>query len=198
MGDPCYRRHWSPQQCRLTGRSWPNRILLAFGCGRPPQMGFTDVLLLMIRWLHGLAAVAWVGGGLFYLLVVRPGLSSGGVDPHQAARRLGEEFRHLVNTAIAVLLVTGVILTLSRLTSDYGGLPYIAVLSIKVALSLYMFYLVRFLRPRTYPDDVPAGRTAVQRVTALMTGATAVLVLGVLVFLLADILHVLVERGLKG
>lgn len=161
-------------------------------------MSFTDVLLLAIRWIHALAAVAWVGGGAFYLLVLRPNLKRSSGGPDDAARRLGEQFRNLVNTAIAVLLVTGAVLTASRLTSDYVGTPYVAVLAIKVVLALYMFYLVRFLRPRTYPAEDSEGQRGLQRVTALFTGATAVLVVGVIVFLLADILRALVEKGIKG
>ena len=154
------------------------------------------MLLLLIRWLHALAAVAWVGGGIFYLLVLRPSLTND--DSEGTVRRLGEQFRHLVNTAIAVLLVTGVILTLSRLTSNYVGLPYVVVLTIKVVLALYMFYLVRFLRPRTYTEATTVKHKRLQRFTDLFTGATAVLMLGVIVFLLADILRALVEEGIKG
>ena len=161
-------------------------------------MGFSDVLLLVIRWLHALSAVAWVGGGIFYLLVLRPSLGSPSGESGQTARRVGEEFRHLVNTAMSVLLVTGVILTVSRLTSGYVGMPYVVVLTIKIALALYMFYLVRFLRPRTYLVEVAMKNRGLQRFTSLFTGATAVLVLGVIVFLLADILRALVEEGIKG
>ena len=144
-----------------------------------------------------MAAVAWVGGGLFYLLVLRPNLSGSGEDGSGIARRVGEQFRSLVNTAIAVLLVTGTILTLSRLTSEYVGTPYIVVLAIKIVLALYMFYFVRFLRPRTYPEEASVGTKRLHRITALFTGATAVLVLGVIVFLLADILRALIEKGIE-
>ena len=130
------------------------------------------------------------------MLVLRPNLAAAGGDAGEATKRLGEQFRHLVNTAIAVLLVTGVIMTLSRLTSSYVGLPYVVVLVIKIVLALYMFYLVRFLRMRTYPLDPAVGNSMVHRVTGLLTGATAVLVLGVIVFLLADILRALVEKGI--
>ena len=156
------------------------------------------MLLLIIRWLHALAAVAWVGGGIFYLLVLRPSLRNSHDDSEGAVRRLSEQFRHLVNTAIAILLVTGAILTLSRLTSEYGGIPYIAVLAIKIVLALYMFYLVRFLRSGTYPAEATGKTKRLQRFTALFTGSTAVLVLGVIVFLLADILRALIEKGIKG
>ena len=160
-------------------------------------MSFTDVLLLVIRWIHALAAVAWVGGGLFYLLVLRPNLRSDSGDPGEAVRRVGEQFRQLVNTTIAVLLITGVILTLARLTSNYVGTAYIVVLVVKVLMSLYMFYLVRFLRSHTYPEVTSTANKGLQRVTGMFTGATTVLVLGVIVFLLADILRALIEIGIE-
>ncbi len=157
-------------------------------------MGFTDVLLLAIRWLHNLSAVAWVGGGIFYLLVLRPSMASSAEGSGSASRVIGEQFRHLVNTAVAVLLVTGAILAVSRLTADYVDTPYIVVLVIKIVLALYMFYLVRFLRRRTYPDEAEGKY---RRVIALFTSATTVLVLGVIVFLLSDILAELVEQALE-
>jgi uncharacterized membrane protein len=162
-----------------------------------PLMSFADVLLVIIRWLHAISAVAWVGGGIFYLVVLRPNLASE-AGSGELARKLGEQFRYLVSTAIAVLVVTGVILTLDRLTSDHGGMPYVVVLSIKVVMALYMFYLVRFLRFRSYPANEPIGSTRLQKVTSFFTGATMVLVLGVLVFLLADILAELVEQEIRG
>lgn len=160
-------------------------------------MSFADVLLVIIRWLHAISAVAWVGGGIFYLLVLRPNLASE-AGSGELGRKLGEQFRFLVNTAIAVLVVTGVILTLDRLSSDYAGMPYVVVLSIKVVLALYMFYLVRFLRFRSYPANGPMASTRLQKTTSFFTGATIVLVLGVLVFLLADILAELVEQEIRG
>ena len=160
-------------------------------------MSIADVLLLMIRWLHGLAAVAWVGGGLFYIFVLRPSLKATADADVSAHSQVGEQFRNLVNTAIAVLIVTGVVLTLSRLTSEHGGVPYIVVLSVKVGLALYMFYLARFFRGPTYPKEAETTNHRFRRLSSMATGAMAVLVMGVIVFLLADILASLVEQDLQ-
>ena len=163
------------------------------------DMGFGDITLLAIRWLHAIAAVAWVGGGIFYLLVLRPALNSSDGAATGLMASVGGQFRHLVNTAIGVLVVTGLVLTVSRLTTDYAGIPYVAVLSVKIGLALYMFYLVRFLRLRTYPEGPAEGEgKGLRRLTAAFSGATAVLVLGVIVFLLSDILRALVENDLGG
>ena len=160
-------------------------------------MDVLDWILVAIRWAHALAAVAWVGGGIFYLMVLRPGLRRAGGGTPQSNRAIGEEFRGLVGTAIGVLLVTGIILSASRLTADTVTTPYVAVLAAKIALALYMFYVVRFLRQRAYPEESPAGSSWWARLRRGATSATAILIIGVVVFGLADVLSALFEQGLR-
>ncbi len=161
-------------------------------------MNVTDILVLIIRWLHAIAAVAWVGGGIFYLLVLRPHLRIPLDIDDGSTQAIAREFRGLVTTAIGILIITGVIMSFNRLTSDAIGTAYIIVLAIKVALSLYMFYLVRFLRRGSYPQQPsPSARARGVRYFSLaMTSTTAIMVIGIIVFLLADILKVLFEIGL--
>lgn len=111
-------------------------------------------------------------------------------------RAIGSEFRGLVNTAIGVLLITGIILSASRLTSDTVTIPYVAVLALKVALALYMFYIVRFLRQRAYPEEQSSGNSFWQKLRASLTSTTAVLVIGVVVIGLSDVLDFLFESSL--
>lgn len=158
-------------------------------------MNVLDWILVAIRWGHALGAVAWVGGGIFYILVLRPALGRAPASA-ETNRAIGAEFRGLVNTAIGILLVTGIILSASRLTADTVTIPYIAVLALKIALALYMFYVVRFLRQRAYPEETSGGGKWRLRLRSRMTSATAVLIIGVIVFGLADVLSALFEEGL--
>ena len=160
-------------------------------------MNVLDWILLAIRWAHALGAVAWVGGGIFYLLALRPALrrSRPGPETHRA---IGEEFRGLVNTAIIVLVVTGAILTASRLTTDTITIPYIVVLAIKIALALYMFAVMRFRRPARNDGEEAAALGRGAKLRAALTGPTALLVIGVIIFGLADVLSYLFENSLAG
>ena len=158
-------------------------------------MNALDWILLVIRWAHALGAVAWVGGGVFYLMVLRPAFQRARPTP-EVNRSIGEEFRGLVNTAIVVLVVTGAILTASRLTLDTVTLPYVAVLVVKVALALYMMAVVRFRRPRVEGQDDRADVGRWVRVKETLTGPTALLVIGVIIFGLADVLAALFEDSL--
>ena len=109
---------------------------------------------------------------------------------------MGIEYRGLVNTAISVLLLTGVILSVARLTEDSITLAYVAVLVVKIVLACYMFYIVRFLNPRSYPEDLPSGSGWLGKVRSSLTGTTSVLIIGLVVFGLADVLSALFETSL--
>lgn len=162
-------------------------------------MNVLDWILLAIRWAHALGAVAWVGGGVFYLLVLRPAFRRAPPGP-ETRRAVGEEFRGLVNTAIIVMVITGAILTASRLTQDTVTTSYVAVLALKIALALYMFAVIRFRRPARNDNDSQeaAALSRSARVRAALTGPTALLVLGVVIFGLADVLSYLFENSLAG
>ncbi len=147
------------------------------------------IILLIIRWAHALAAVVWIGGSLFMLLAGRPALrsaDSGGL----VGRALATEFRPIVVTAIAVLIISGVILTVDRLTSDAAGMAYTVVLVAKILLAVYAF-VVAWLLPRR--RDRPAGG-----IPGAMTGPVALTIAGVLVIGLADVLTWSFEKGLAG
>ena len=161
-------------------------------------MNVLDWILVAIRWGHVLAAVAWVGGGMFYVLVLRPALRRTQAQTPEASRAVGAEFRSLVNTAIGVLLLTGVILSVARLTNAAVTVPYVAVLAVKISLALYLFYVVRFLRGRSYPDETATATGWFSRARSGLTSTTGVLIIGVVVFGLSDLLDALFESGLGG
>ena len=166
-------------------------------------MPVLDVILLIIRWAHALAAVTWIGGSLFMLLAARPALRSTELRSSNAdglvGRALAAEFRPIVVTAIAVLIITGVILTVDRLTSDAAGFAYTIVLVAKILLAVYAFGIAWLLPRRGRPSPRPSpSRGSGGRLVAALSGPTALTVAGVIVIGLADVLAWLFERGLIG
>ncbi len=179
-----------------TVRGEPVEPPLAKACLRG-NMNVLDWILTAIRWFHLLAAVAWVGGGMFWILVLRPALGRSDETGGATRRSIGEEFRDLVNTAIGVLLVTGIVLSATRLTDNAVTTPYVAVLVVKIVLALYMFYVVRFLRPRVYPDSANAGGSRMGRAKDRMTSTGALLIYGVIILGLSDVLNALFEKAAR-
>lgn len=143
-------------------------------------------LRLIIRVVHTLAAATWVGGSMLYLIVVLPALRSGGPAPAVAAQ-VAALFKRVVNICIAVLLLSGALMTFDRLTQTTLGLPYLIVLSLKIALAIAMFILALYL-----------GQSNIRRLakhsTRLSKAAPQLmLALGIIVFLLGALLNGLFE-----
>jgi uncharacterized membrane protein len=162
-----------------------------------------ELFLLIIRWLHVVSAAAWVGGSIFYLLVLRPAIRSSSGSHGPLLTAAGKEFRTLVNTSIMVLVATGVILAFNRLTENIVGPPYAITLGIKSLLSVWMFIQVQserrrseFLGAFTKREEPPRSRlgTAMKSVS----GYNGLVIVGIVVFLLSDLLGALFESALGG
>jgi uncharacterized membrane protein len=160
-----------------------------------------ELFLLIIKWLHVVSAAAWIGGSIFYLLVLRPAIRSSSGSHGPLLTAAGKEFRTLVNTCIMVLVATGVILAFDRLTEDIVGPPYAITLGIKSILSVWMFMQVQSERRRSEflgafakREEPPRGRlgTAMRSVS----GYNALVIVGIVVFLLSDLLGALFENAL--
>ena len=159
-------------------------------------MGVIDWILVIIRWGHAVSAVAWVGGGIFYLMVLRPAIRRTQGLPSQTGEAIREEFRGLVATAMAVLLLTGVILSAARLTSPGATVPYAIVLGVKIALALFMVYVVRIVRRGDYESQQDSGAGPVRKAIRHTTSPMALLVTGIVVIGLSDVLDALIEGAL--
>ena len=168
-------------------------------------MSVSDVFLLVVRWVHLVFAAAWVGGSIFYLLVLRPAQRRS-VEGNTASVRsvlagAATEFKGLVDTCIFVLLVTGVILTANRLTPGAVGTAYVVVLGVKIALSVWMFLLSRGRRRRTaildaYAEQSEPPGTRLGHLIHAVSGYNSLVILGIIVFLVSDLLKVLFELAL--
>ena len=161
-------------------------------------MSIGDVFLLIVRWLHLLSAAVWVGGGLFYLLVLMPALHRTGASPHRLMTEVANEFRSLVNTCIIILLATGVILALNRLTASNTDTPYAITLGLKSILSVWMVWLVRSQQHRNrtlapYLHGDHQSTSTFQKIVHSVSGYYAIVLLGVIIFFLSDLLKILFE-----
>ncbi len=165
-------------------------------------MDGSDLWRILLQWVHLLAAVAWVGGSLFFWLVWRPAArraaekaaaqpesSSEASQPSWRAfeAAVRREFRDVVKIAVGALVLTGAILTFDRLAGAEASLLYGIVLGLKVAAALAMIWLVGLLRPRRAGRPPDGG--VIRRAPEL------VLILGGLTFLLAIVLRVIRTTG---
>jgi uncharacterized membrane protein len=143
-------------------------------------------LRLIVRVAHTLAAATWVGGSVFYLVVVLPALRNSETTPAVAAS-IAALFRRLVNICIGVLLLSGAFMMFDRLTQTTLGLPYLIVLGLKIVSAIAMFILAIYLGQSNI-------RRLAKRSTRLSRAAPQLmLALGIFVFLLGALLNSLFE-----
>ena len=167
-------------------------------------MTLSEGFLLLIRWFHSLAAITWVGGSLFYVLVIRPQQRKAGDQGAMLGPEALDQFRGLVDTCIAVLLVTGTIMLFDRITSPSTPTAYLITVSIKISLALWMFAISRrrWQRRRSaqiQPTSSPVARRGrLTRVMGLMSGVNLIVILGIAVFFLSDLLAFIYQEGLTG
>ena len=161
-----------------------------------------DVFLLVVRWVHITASVVWLGGSIFYLLVLRPAVRRSGEGGRGINQMAAAEFRFLVDVSFFLILVTGISLTFDRLSQGVVGTPYVVVLGIKILLSVWMFLQARSRRRRTALLEAHRERPSppsglIGKSVAAVSGYNTIVVLGVIIFLLADILRMLYEIAIR-
>jgi hypothetical protein len=124
-----------------------------------PAAWAADALLIVVRWVHGLAAVVFLG----WTLVLLAGRPASGDD--SIVRR----YKDVVEITLVVFLASGALLAFDRLSQGAGTL-YAGLLVLKLALSVTAFQLAFQWRRRGLVPDSPHGRLV------LGFGAAAVLV----------------------
>jgi uncharacterized membrane protein len=178
-------------------------------------MSLYEIFLIVVRWIHASATIAWVGGSLFYLLVLRPATK----DTYPAAWRqisgpVGRAFSEVAQVSILVLIITGVILMLDRLAGNIASNTYMAFLGVKIILSIWAFFIVLTLRS-SRRRIVDSGNTQAlisqgvntdglfnhlklsARVAMMqLKGPNLLAVLGLIIVLLSDALKVIAEQVL--
>jgi uncharacterized membrane protein len=150
-------------------------------------------VILVLTWLHVLAAVSWIGGMVFLSLVLVPVLRRDGVAAQRIVlfRTIAVRFRALVWGSIAVLLGTGLLLLLHRgiaLGDDVTTWPRVLLVKLTLVVLLLLLTLLHdvVVGPRVSQTmEIPdTARTSFDRVLVLaspwLPRVSLVVALGVL------------------
>ena len=157
-----------------------------------------EITLFLIKWIHGMAAVAWIGGNIFYFLVLTPLVSKGEISG-SLSRNIAKGFGALVKLCIGILVISGSIIMLEALTSPYVNSQYIATLLLKISFSIAMFYFVwRQGRRRTsrisnyrQPERPESQGSVTIELASVPRIPIIILCLGIITFLLSDLLAII-------
>ncbi|HYI14531.1 MAG TPA: hypothetical protein VEX37_04025 [Thermomicrobiales bacterium] len=100
-----------------------------------------DWFLVALRVAHALAAMLWLGGGVYYLLAVRPASRESAEPPRAFISATQGYFGEWAQVATMVMVVTGGILVFDRLSNGSAGLTYVALMAVKIVAALVAFWL---------------------------------------------------------
>ena len=148
-----------------------------------------------MRWAHFISASAWIGGGIFWLVVLRPAVKNDKSDDSRINKNVSSEFRSLVDTCLFVLLATGAVMTFDRLTPGTLGVSYLIVLGVKLSMVAVMFYMVRDKRQTAwdYKSLRNIRKNPKGSIFRVIAGYNLIIVLGLSVYLLSSLLRSMYE-----
>ena len=155
-----------------------------------------DIFLLIIRWIHNLASVIWVGGSLFYLLTLNPISRATANFPKLASSEIGRDFGSIVTGCIALLILTGTILTFERTSSPTITNTYILILTLKIVLAIVMFWLALSLKKKRNNLPPNPKSTILNKFGSILSETSIIVILGIIIFLIADLLKIIFEKSL--
>jgi hypothetical protein len=139
----------------------------------PASINLAELLLVLLRWLHAGASIAFLGWSAVLWL---DGPPRG--DPSAARQR----FKEVTELSLLVLLATGAVLTFDRLSRGAGGV-YAGVLALKVVCAALAYQFAFRWRRVGLPVGGLDGRL--------------VLIFGTVTVLLAAVLKGVFESGLS-
>jgi putative copper export protein len=156
-------------------------------------MGLGELLEVTARVAHLVSSAAWLGGSLFYALVLRPSLA-GREEAPRVSPEIARRFGKIVGASAWALLASGGYLTFARLTDVRLGAPYALTLALKALLAVWMFLLAGALgRGRASRRLRPRADSQPKTWRALVPVPTLLLALGLIVFILSAILTTLYQ-----
>lgn len=167
-----------------------------------------DILALAVRWVHAVSSATWIGGSVFYLVVLRPALrdaeKSGAAPGKVVSRLVALHFREWVHVSMIALLVSGAILTFDRLTEPTVSALYIGALTAKIAIAFWLFgigtatYRKRLIESvhNAQVTQQSRGNAAIRWLRPLVSPSMIVYG-GLLVILISDLLNTAFEKGIS-
>ena len=148
-------------------------------------------MMILLAWLHVVAAVTWIGGMVFLSVIVLPVFRRGsfGADRRILFQTLARRFRILVWATIAVLIVTGPLLVSSRTGTLEASEEWRSLLHVKIWLvaalvlltAVHDFWLGPFVGRlrRNASDSSPADHLLV-RISVVVARSGLILAVAVL------------------
>ena len=161
-------------------------------------MNIVNIFNIAVTWAHLISATAWVGGSIFWLIVLTPSIQKIPSN-HQTEilRSISHEFKSVVDTSMFILLFTGAILTFNKITPGHIGSLYVLILGIKILLVSYLFYLLRSRRNNfKMSQSIGTKNTSRRKLIILTKKSNMIVLIGLIVYLISSILSSIFDASI--
>jgi uncharacterized membrane protein len=130
-------------------------------------MSATEWYLVGLRLAHILASVVWLGGGVYYLIALRPAIRDTSQPPAAFVSAAQRHFGEWARVCTLAMLATGVVLVFERLSGTDGGATYVGLLVAKIVAALAAFWMAGFRPRRRTSNEMRRSRSKPEVVAAL-------------------------------
>ena len=147
----------------------------------------TELLIIIVRWVHISSAVIWVGGGIFYLIAIRPINRIPNKNFNELIKLINNNLANISDISILSLTSTGAIIMLNALLQPNLSLLYVSILTIKLFLSVLIF-TITINKNRSNKHKITRNKKS-NKFLRPFTNYTFVTLTGILIINLSDILR---------
>ena len=169
---------------------------------RVKDLNINDFFIITVSWIHAIAATTWLGGNIFYIFVLRPQQKRFLDSKSPLLIALAEQFRSVIGTCMIILITSGTLLLFDRITHPTTTPTYVAVVTTKIILAIWMFTIARKRWKSASNSHMPNKNivkdTIMTKIYGLSTGINLTLALGILIFFISDLLNAIFIQGLSG
>ena len=141
-----------------------------------------EILIFIVNLLHSISASLWLGGCVFMIGITLNEEFKVLDNSNQVFIIISSTLREIVNGSMIIIFLTGIIMTIQKLSLVQTDINYAIILGIKIVISIGILYRIWQFRNTGYPKYN-------SRLKEWVLGYNSFSIWGVLIFLLADLLN---------
>ena len=159
-----------------------------------------EFLLLAIRWIHLVSACLWIGGSVFYLVILGKALKPSTYDLPQNqtvfVKVINTRFKQMVDLCLWILVISGSIILADRATGNSLSLIYLTAISVKLLLVVVLIVIILLKRRTRRPDvNLPKNTSLLKRMEYKIVQWKTVAYIGLTILFITEILRFAIEKS---